>query len=1079
MRGHCSLVSRDVDGNAIIHPLERLHWLIGLNDTTASASVVQTFINQTSQDLEVTYVWPELPSATVCDLSAIFDDGTTIQGRIKPKQTARLEYQSAIAKGHSAILMEQRGSDVLRLQLGRLPAGARATITVSMALVCEQLDAGLIRLALPTAIGCRYPLSSSMLTAEEHEMVQEQAIALFEGELGATAARFTLQVEINMPSTITSLSSPLEAHPSFRSVINPQDARRAQATLTLPTPPVDEVVLSVHLSEPFAPRCWIEPNANMEQAAALAVLQPDSAALDALWSHEGAHEGAQTEQDALEIVFVIDRSGSMGGSYYGGEANSPIKRAAQALQLFLRSLPTGCRFQIIGFGSFFKSLFESAVVFSEESLNIASAHASALQADLGGTELEKPLAHVLAEPPPEGYSRRVIVLTDGSVCNTGHVLSLVRERCPPSRTRVHTVGIGDHVSHALVDGLAEAGGGTAEYAAAGESMAPMVVRQLRRALGPPPPTLEFVEWVGHEWTAIDGTAGAAGAGAVANTAAAAAVAPPAGESPAAEAAVSAMEEEEWINVETAASSEACRSVASAAHLALPGTTAVRAAGTGQSGGGRLTEGSRQLSVQCLGQRIVIAAILKTTGRLEAIRLHFKSASGRVATVDVPCAVMPAGRRLHASVGRLLVGEIEASGESFAIKKEKIEAIGMQLQLLTKHTSMIAVADRPRQPTPTAPYDGGLSPLLLVSANTGRAAGHPSHPHGGWGGGGGGAEQLTEEQIEEFKEAFELFDNDHDGTVTTAQLGTVLRSLGQNPTEAELRDMINEVDADGNGTVDFPEFCCLMSHKMKDTDSEYDIKQAFHAFDKDGSGFCTAADLRHIMCNLGEKLTDEEVDEMVREADVDGDGRININNFVSSMMCDSAAPSPPSYRGWGSAAEETSDAPVYRSLNAFDDDDSEMVVAPPKPLPKGRLLPMASPLPMAPPQPSPKLAAPPNAADDKLHALVMLQAFDGAWALDESLFRALGLSTSRSTSACTTMPPPTLPPAAISPKSWATALVLAFLQLTLPAREEEWGLLAEKARAWLRSAGHGAELAMLVEEAALRLRGSVLACVAAA
>uniref|UniRef100_A0A674MS98 Calmodulin 3b (phosphorylase kinase, delta) n=4 Tax=Clupeocephala TaxID=186625 RepID=A0A674MS98_TAKRU len=91
-----------------------------------------------------------------------------------------------------------------------------------------------------------------------------------------------------------------------------------------------------------------------------------------------------------------------------------------------------------------------------------------------------------------------------------------------------------------------------------------------------------------------------------------------------------------------------------------------------------------------------------------------------------------------------------------------------------------------------------------------------------------ADQLTEEQIAEFKEAFSLFDKDGDGTITTKELGTVMRSLGQNPTEAELQDMINEVDADG------------------------------------------------------EKLTDEEVDEMIREADIDGDGQVNYEEFVQMM-----------------------------------------------------------------------------------------------------------------------------------------------------------------------------------------------------
>ncbi|KAG5645669.1 hypothetical protein DXG03_005507 [Asterophora parasitica] len=142
-----------------------------------------------------------------------------------------------------------------------------------------------------------------------------------------------------------------------------------------------------------------------------------------------------------------------------------------------------------------------------------------------------------------------------------------------------------------------------------------------------------------------------------------------------------------------------------------------------------------------------------------------------------------------------------------------------------------------------------------------------------------ADQLSEEQISEFKEAFSLFDKDGDGTITTKELGTVMRSLGQNPTEAELQDMINEVDADGNGTIDFPEFLTMMARKMRDTDSEEEIKEAFKVFDKDGNGYISAAELRHVMTNLGEKLSDNEVDEMIREADVDGDGQINYDEFV--------------------------------------------------------------------------------------------------------------------------------------------------------------------------------------------------------
>lgn len=85
----------------------------------------------------------------------------------------------------------------------------------------------------------------------------------------------------------------------------------------------------------------------------------------------------------------------------------------------------------------------------------------------------------------------------------------------------------------------------------------------------------------------------------------------------------------------------------------------------------------------------------------------------------------------------------------------------------------------------------------------------------------------------------------------------MRSLGENPTKAELRDMwmINEVDADGDRTIDFPEFLTVMARKMRDTgDSEEDIRKAFKVFDKDGNDYISAAELRHIMTNLGRFLS---------------------------------------------------------------------------------------------------------------------------------------------------------------------------------------------------------------------------------
>ena len=75
-------------------------------------------------------------------------------------------------------------------------------------------------------------------------------------------------------------------------------------------------------------------------------------------------------------------------------------------------------------------------------------------------------------------------------------------------------------------------------------------------------------------------------------------------------------------------------------------------------------------------------------------------------------------------------------------------------------------------------------------------------------------------------------------------------------------------------MDFPEFLALMARKVSADDGEEEVKEAFRVFDKEGNGFISGAELRHIMTNLGEKLTDKEVDEMLQEGDVDGDGQIN-------------------------------------------------------------------------------------------------------------------------------------------------------------------------------------------------------------
>ena len=145
------------------------------------------------------------------------------------------------------------------------------------------------------------------------------------------------------------------------------------------------------------------------------------------------------------------------------------------------------------------------------------------------------------------------------------------------------------------------------------------------------------------------------------------------------------------------------------------------------------------------------------------------------------------------------------------------------------------------------------------------------------------EKQSEEQIAEFKEAFSLFDKDGDGTITIKELEVVMRSLGQNPTDAELQDMIKDVDIDGNGVIDFNEFLSLMARKTEDKDATEELREAFNVFDRDGSNSITPDELKHVMMNLGEKLSDAEVDEMLKEADVNGDGSIDFEEFCKMMQ----------------------------------------------------------------------------------------------------------------------------------------------------------------------------------------------------
>merc|ERR1712216_503300 len=142
--------------------------------------------------------------------------------------------------------------------------------------------------------------------------------------------------------------------------------------------------------------------------------------------------------------------------------------------------------------------------------------------------------------------------------------------------------------------------------------------------------------------------------------------------------------------------------------------------------------------------------------------------------------------------------------------------------------------------------------------------------------------LTPQQVNEIREAFDLFDTDGSGAIDAKELKVAMRALGFEPKKEEIRKMVNDMDKDGDGTVDFDEFMILMTGKMSGKDAKEEIVKAFKLFDDDESGKVSFKNLKRVAKELGESMGDEELQEMIDEADTDNDGEINEEEFLRIM-----------------------------------------------------------------------------------------------------------------------------------------------------------------------------------------------------
>merc|ERR1719238_252491 len=131
--------------------------------------------------------------------------------------------------------------------------------------------------------------------------------------------------------------------------------------------------------------------------------------------------------------------------------------------------------------------------------------------------------------------------------------------------------------------------------------------------------------------------------------------------------------------------------------------------------------------------------------------------------------------------------------------------------------------------------------------------------------------LSDEEIEEIREAFNLFDTDGSGTIDPKELKSAMESLGFEAKNQTIYQMIGDIDKDGSGAIDFDEFLDMMTAKMSDKDSREDIQKVFNLFDDDASGKISMKNLKRVARELGETMTDAELLEMIERADTDNDG----------------------------------------------------------------------------------------------------------------------------------------------------------------------------------------------------------------
>lgn len=452
-------------------PLKSVDVTVTARGFVADVAAELAYVNSEAQAVEIEYVFPIDAGWSVYRFSAEID-GKVINAELQEKQQAQETYDDAVSEGRVAFLLEESGaaSDVLRCLLGRLGPGVTAQLKFGMVGELQGGELGSAKFRLPAVLNPRYCPAGTESTNPVKNVPYMMTPTPY-------SLKFSLTAE--WPAGVENITSNCPLCPLSR-----QSGTSAEVSLDSGFLFDRDVELELMYRDGERPVAIVEAGDTSakepfmsEPLVMLSFVPGENLKKSIKESKVNSHNDGETG----EFIFVVDCSGSMQSYCDGDIQQTRIESAKETLVLLLKSLPLGCKFNIISFGSSFRPCFPESKDYCQQSLDEALAHVKVM-CDLGGTEILGPLQHVYRQPEYPGFPRQLFILTDGEVGNTRDVIAEVERNAHAHRC--FSFGIGAGASTDLVRGLAKAGGGIAEFVSGSDRLQAKVLGALNCALQP-------------------------------------------------------------------------------------------------------------------------------------------------------------------------------------------------------------------------------------------------------------------------------------------------------------------------------------------------------------------------------------------------------------------------------------------------------------------------------------------------------------------------------------------------------------------------------------------------------------------